>query len=60
MNGAVEYRQHAATCLRLYADLPLDHPGRSDLLEQAVAWHNLADEAERNSCADIASPAPLA
>ena len=59
MSSEDEYRRHAATCLRLLADLPADQAAKSHLLEMACAWHRLADQADRNSKADLVYEPPL-
>jgi hypothetical protein len=57
MGNPEEYRHHAGSCLRLAekADKPME---KVVLLEMACAWHNLADQAERNSKTDLVYETP--
>jgi hypothetical protein len=46
--SANEYRRHAAECLKC-AFKAIDPETRSFLWRMAIAWSDLADQAERNS-----------
>jgi hypothetical protein len=50
--SANEYRRHAADCLRC-AIKAADSETRSFLRRMAIAWSDLADQAEKNSQNDI-------
>ena len=55
---AERYRRNAADCIRLTQVAPI--ACRRFLLEMARAWHNLADQVERNDKADLVyEPAQL-
>lgn len=56
--SADEYRRRAADCLALYSQLPEDQPARAGLLDMARAWHQLADQAERNMRTDLVYETP--
>jgi hypothetical protein len=57
MNKSEEYRHNAASCRRVaeQTDGPAE---KASLREMARAWHNLADQAERNSKADLVYETP--
>jgi hypothetical protein len=57
MTKSEDYRRNAASCLRIaeQTDGPAE---RACLLEMARAWHNLADQAARNSKADLVYETP--
>jgi hypothetical protein len=52
MSKVEEYRQHAANCLEL-ADETSDQTIRWGLIDMAHAWLRLAEQAEKNSRADL-------
>ena len=52
MGKSEDYRRNAVSCLQL-VDKTDDPAERAYLLEMARAWRNLADQAERNSTADL-------
>ena len=58
VNRSEEYRQMAAHCLRI-AERVSDAEAKASLLEMARAWHSLADQAKRNSKADLVYETPL-
>ena len=57
MGKADEYRRNAASCLQL-VDKASDPAERTFLLDMARAWHNLANQADRNSRNDIVYETP--
>ncbi len=57
MRNSEEYRRNASNCLRV-AERTTDLAARSTLLEMARAWHNLANQAERNSRTDLVYETP--
>lgn len=57
MGKADEYRRNAANCLQL-VDKANDPAEKTFLLDMARAWHNLADQADRNSKTDIVYETP--
>lgn len=57
MGKADEYRRNAASCLQL-VDKTRDPAERTFLLDMARAWHNLANQADRNSKTDIVYETP--
>lgn len=57
MNKSDDYRRNAANCLEV-AEHAIDPSVRSFLLTMARAWHNLADQADRNSRNDIVYETP--
>jgi len=57
MGKADEYRRNAASCLQL-VDKTSDPAEKAFLLDMARAWHNLADQAERNSRSDLVYETP--
>jgi hypothetical protein len=57
MRASEEYRHNAAVCLRI-AEVTMDTAARMVLLDMATAWYNLADQAERNSRADLVYETP--
>jgi hypothetical protein len=57
MGKADEYRRNAASCLQL-VDKTGDPAERTFLLDMARAWHNLANQAERNSRTDLVYETP--
>jgi hypothetical protein len=57
MNRSEEYRQLAAHCLRI-AERVSDAEAKASLLEMARSWHSLADQAKRNSKADLVYETP--
>jgi hypothetical protein len=52
MGNSKEYRHLAGSCMRL-AEQIRDSKEKATLLEMARAWHNLADQGERNSKTDL-------
>jgi hypothetical protein len=52
------YRRYAAECLH-FASVTNDASGRLTLLEMAQSWARLADQAEKNSQADLVYDLPL-
>jgi hypothetical protein len=59
MGASEDYRHHAAECLRV-AERTTDLTARVALLDMARAWHSLADQADRNSRADLVYETPPA
>ena len=59
MGKPEDYRRNAVSCLQLI-DKTDDPAERAYLLDMARAWHNLADQAERNSTADLVYETPPA
>jgi len=57
MSNPDEYRLHAASCLRLAGQIS-NMTEKAALLEMARAWHNLIDQAERNSKTDLVYETP--
>ena len=57
MGASEDYRHHAAECLRV-AERTTDLTARVALLDMARAWHSLADQADRNSRADLVYETP--
>ena len=57
MNNSEEYRHYAVSCMRLATQIS-DPTQKAHLLEMARAWHNLIDQAERNSKTDIVYETP--
>jgi hypothetical protein len=57
MGKSEDYRRNAVSCLQL-VDKTNDPAERAYLLEMARAWHNLADQSERNSAADLVYETP--
>jgi hypothetical protein len=57
MGNSEDYRRNAASCMRL-ADQTNDPAARAFLLDMARAWHNLANQAERNSRTDLVYETP--
>jgi hypothetical protein len=57
MSSSEAYRHHAGSCLGL-AEKVSDPRIKAAMLEMARAWHNLADQAERNSKADLVYETP--
>ena len=57
MGASEDYRHHAAECLRV-AERTTDLAARTALLDMARAWHSLADQATRNSRADLVYETP--
>ena len=57
MGKSEDYRRNAASCLQL-VDKTNDPAERAYLLDMARAWHNLADQAARNSAADLVYETP--
>jgi hypothetical protein len=52
-----KYRERAAECLRVANDV--NNPDqRTTLLDMALAWMRLADQAERNSRSDVSYETP--
>ena len=58
MSDPEKYRHHAAACLQLAARTS-NSTQKAHLLEMARAWHNLIDQAERNSKTEIVYEPPL-
>jgi len=52
MSDPERYRHHAVACLQLAARTS-DHMQKAHLIEMARVWHNLIDQAERNSKTDL-------
>jgi hypothetical protein len=57
MGSSDDYRRNAANCMRL-AEQTADPAAKAFLLDMARAWHNLADQAERNSRTDLVYETP--
>lgn len=57
MGKAEVYRRNAASCLQL-VDKASDPAERAFLLDMARAWHNLANQADRNSRTDLVYETP--
>ena len=57
MSNSDEYRHNAAVCLRI-AEVTMDTAARMVLLDMATAWHNLADQANRNERLDLVYETP--
>lgn len=57
MGKSEDYRRNAASCLQL-VDKTDDPAERAYLLEMARAWHNLADQVERNAATDLVYETP--
>jgi hypothetical protein len=57
MDKVEEYRRNAASCLHL-VDKTDDPAEKMYLLDMAQAWHNLADQASRNSRVDLVYETP--
>jgi hypothetical protein len=57
MGKSEDYRRNAVSCLQL-VDKTNDPAERAYLLEMARAWHNLAEQVERNSAADLVYETP--
>jgi hypothetical protein len=57
LTTAEAYRCHAAECLRL-AEVITDTRSRAALRGMAVSWAHLAEQAEKNSRADLAYETP--
>ena len=57
MGNPEAYRHYAASCMRLAAQIG-DPVQKAHLLEMARAWHNLIDQAERNSKTDLVYETP--
>src|SRR5215472_12489420 len=55
---AEQYRRHAAECLALSRTLT-DFLNRTTLLNMAIAWTDLAEQAERNQRNDVVYEPPL-
>lgn len=54
---AEEYRHNALKCLNA-AEASSDLSTRAQLLGMAQAWHNLADQAEKNNQTDLVYQTP--
>lgn len=57
MAKAEEYRRNAASCLQL-VEKTSEPAEKRFLLDMAQAWNNLADQADRNSRADLVYETP--
>ncbi|HLQ94482.1 MAG TPA: hypothetical protein VK148_31050 [Xanthobacteraceae bacterium] len=57
MSDPERYRHHAVACLQLAARTS-DHMQKAHLIEMARVWHNLIDQAERNSKTDLVYETP--
>ena len=57
MGKSEDYRRNAVSCLQL-VDKTDDPAEKAYLLEMARAWHNLAEQVERNSAADLVYETP--
>jgi len=51
------YRRYAAECVRM-AKQAVDPRSKGTLIDMASVWLRLADQAEKNSLADLAYEAP--
>jgi hypothetical protein len=58
MSNSEDYRRHAAFCLHA-GEIMSDPAARLALVDIAHAWHDLADQAERNSKLDLVYEPPL-
>lgn len=52
MGKSEDYRRNAVSCLQLVEKTD-DPAEKAYLLEMARAWHNLAEQVERNNAADL-------
>ena len=57
MGKSEDYRRNAVSCLQL-VDKTDDPAERAYLLEMARAWHNLAEQVERNNASDLVYETP--
>jgi hypothetical protein len=57
-SNSKDYRRHAAVCLQ-FGEATSDPAARLALVDIAHAWHDLADQAERNSKLDLVYEPPL-
>jgi hypothetical protein len=57
MGKSEDYRRNAVSCLQL-VDKTDDPAEKAYLLEMARAWHNLAEQVERNNAADLVYETP--
>ena len=57
MGKSEDYRRNAVSCLQL-VDKTNDPAEKAYLLEMARAWHNLAEQVERNNAADLVYETP--
>jgi hypothetical protein len=57
MGKSEDYRRNAASCLQL-VDKTDDPAERAYLLDMARAWHNLAEQVERNNAMDLVYETP--
>ena len=57
MGKSEDYRRNAASCLQL-VDKTNDPAERAYLLEMARAWHNRAEQVERNNASDLVYETP--
>jgi hypothetical protein len=57
VDKADEYRRLAAGCVRM-AERVTDHQFKASLIDMAGSWLRLADQAEKNSRADLAYETP--
>jgi hypothetical protein len=55
--SAVEYKQNAANCINAAATTT-DFPIRASMLAMASSWLHLAEQAEKNSTADLVYETP--
>jgi hypothetical protein len=57
MGKSEDYRRNAASCLQL-VDKADDPAEKAYLLDMARAWHNLAEQVERNSATELVYETP--
>jgi hypothetical protein len=57
MGKSQDYRRNAVSCLQL-VDKTNDPAEKAYLLEMARAWHNLAEQVERNNASDLVYETP--
>jgi hypothetical protein len=57
MGKSEDYRRNAASCLQLI-EKANDPAERAYLLDMARAWHNLAEQVERNNASDLVYETP--
>ncbi len=57
MGKSEDYRRNAVSCLQLVEKTD-DPAEKAYLLEMARAWHNLAEQVERNNASDLVYETP--
>ena len=57
MSKSQEYRRNAVSCLRV-AEQMMEPAAKTALIDMARAWHSLADQADKNSTADLVYEPP--